>query len=231
MDPIDILGGLLGGGSKGGGSLGGKILKDLMGGGRRHSPPSHSSSPSRGRNRHVDIDSQAKSLEDLLGVAKERYDRSSRDTRPVSQPEPSRRESPSRGGFSFDDRPPVVGRREEPDQNEEALILIRAMINAAKSDGRVTADEQQEIVQRISSSSREAMDFLRNEFSRSMNVRDFAWSVPLGLEQKVYMLSLAAIDLDSQKEASYLKELAHGLRLDPDFCNQLHQQYGIPTLY
>lgn len=255
MDPIDILGGLLGGGggNSGGGSLGGKILKDLLGGGRKPAPPTQRA-PTSGRGpsggpigsgRPVDIDRQAKELEDLLGVARDRY--SGRSNSPA--PAPQQRQAPpvqpqsrpeiqdrgrsrtgSTGGFTFDDRPPV-GRREPLDTNEEALVLIRAMINAAKSDGRVTQAEQQEIMQRISNPTQDAINFLREEFARPVDVREFAWSVPLGMEQKVYTISLAAVDVDTQAEATYLKDLAHGLRLEPELCNQLHQQYGAPALY
>ena len=254
MDPIDILGSLLGGGggNSSGGSLGGKILKDLLGGGRKPAQP-RQQTPTSGRGpasgprssgRPIDIDRQAKELEDLLGVAKDRYSgrsnppptapqqRQAPPVQPRSQPEfqDRGRSSGSTGGFTFDDRPPV-GRREPLNPNEEAIVLIRAMINAAKSDGRVTQAEQQEIMQRISNPTQDAINFLREEFARPVDVREFAWSVPLGMEQKVYTISLAAVDIDTQAEATYLKDLAHGLRLDPELCNQLHHQYGAPALY
>jgi uncharacterized membrane protein YebE (DUF533 family) len=34
-------------------------------------------------------------------------------------------------------------------------------------------------------------------------------------------MSLIAIDVDSDKEQSYLRELAHGLRLRPEICEQI----------
>lgn len=116
-------------------------------------------------------------------------------------------------------------------QNDEALVLIRSMINAAKADGSISQEEQESIVSRISNPTQETIDFLRQEFNGSLNVRDFAWSVPLGMEQQVYTISLAAIKLDANTEASYLHDLAHGLRLTPDFCNELHRKYGAPTIF
>lgn len=237
MDAMDILGGLLGGGSKkSGGSLSGKILKDLLGGGRKPQSPQRSPSgssrggPSRSpRN----IDDHAQQLEDLLGVAKDRYERRSQPApeqpQVQSRPAPSPRSNP--GGFSFDSRPPVVGRRDPLDQNEEAMILIRAMINAAKSDGSISREEQEEIMSRISSPTQEAIQFLRQEFSTPVDVREFAWSCPIGMEEKVYTLSLAAIDLDQNKEASYLRDLAHGLRLEPEYCNEIHRKFGMPEIH
>lgn len=116
-------------------------------------------------------------------------------------------------------------------QNDEALVMIRAMVNAAKADGRVTQAEQQAILDRMSQPSPAALSFLRNEFSQPLDVREFCWSVPLGMEQQVYTLTLATIDLDTGAEADYLRDLAHGLRLAPEFCNQLHQRYGAPTIF
>jgi uncharacterized membrane protein YebE (DUF533 family) len=58
-------------------------------------------------------------------------------------------------------------------------------------------------------------------------VREFAWSVPLGMEQKVYAMSLMAIDVDEQAEERYLDELAHGLRIPDDVCEQLQQRYRV----
>ena len=69
------------------------------------------------------------------------------------------------------------------------------------------------------------MSFLREELNKPLNVREFAWSVPLGMEEEVYTISLIAIDLDSNREASYLEELAHGLRIAPLTRQQIHRRY------
>lgn len=44
-------------------------------------------------------------------------------------------------------------------------------------------------------------------------------------------MSLASIQLDTHPEAAYLRDLAHGLRLDAEFCNDLHRRYGAPTMF
>ena len=105
------------------------------------------------------------------------------------------------------------------------------MVNAAKADGRVSPDEQSQIFQQLKNPTQEALDFLNREFSQRLDVREFAWSVPIGMEQKVYTISLASIDLDTNPEAGYLRELAHGLRLPPETCNEIHRQYGAPTIF
>ena len=98
-------------------------------------------------------------------------------------------------------------------------MLIRAMVNAAKADGRLTREEQDAILQHLGGDSREAIAFLQRELDTALDVRDFAWSVPLGMEYKVYAISLSAIDLDTKSESAYLEQLAHGLRLPARPCS------------
>lgn len=235
MDAIDILGGLLGHKASRGG-MGADILKDILGGGlrppSRPQPGSVSAKPSS-----HDIQREAKDLEDLLSVANGRSGgrRSSgasthtADTRAEGsvpawpQPKITPRSSGHVGqssGTSGD----VLS------QNEQALVLVRAMVNAAKSDGQIDQSEQQKILERMGDASTQAIQFLRDEFARPLDVREFAWSVPIGMEQKVYTLSLIAIDLDTNREANYLSELAHGLRIPESVRDQIHQRLGAPQI-
>jgi uncharacterized membrane protein YebE (DUF533 family) len=115
--------------------------------------------------------------------------------------------------------------------NEQAKVLVRAMVGAAKSDGQITQDEQDSILKQLDHVSQEEIEFLRAEFSRPVDVRDFTWSVPNGMEEQVYTISLLAIDLNEQKEAEYLADLAHGLRLDTGRCNEIHRKYGAPVIF
>lgn len=255
MDAIEILGSLLGGGkSGGGGGLGGailgQILKGATGGGRPSSPQQPAPSQSSGRATQVpipgNIQNEARELEELLNVAQNRSQQRKQTPapRPIPRsapqpPSPHQRfpQSNSPFGQSINRIPlPSPPPRRDPvsnpqQQNEDAIILIRAMINAAKSDGDISEAEQQSILERIGSPTQEVIDFLRHEFAQPLDVREFAWSVPLGLEQKVYTMSLASIELDANKEANYLRDLAHGLRLTPETCNQIHQQFGAQEIF
>ena len=85
-------------------------------------------------------------------------------------------------------------------QNTQALVLVRAMVNAAKSDGRITEDEQRAILARLDNPTQDTIQFLREEFGRPLDVREFTWSVPVGMEQQVYSISVITIDADSQSE-------------------------------
>jgi uncharacterized membrane protein YebE (DUF533 family) len=51
------------------------------------------------------------------------------------------------------------------------------------------------------------------------------------MEREVYAVSLMAIDLDSNPEAQYLHQLAQGVGLSADACNEIHEALGAPKLY
>lgn len=240
------------GGSRGGGS-GADILKDILGGGP--APRSGSAGSSGGvqfpgvlregrGGSGGKIPSEAE-LEDMLGVGRsapsqQRAPQPQAPTKPApTQPVPTQSAPTSqRGGAPQGDIFGQQPQRQAPAQvelsaseQEQMVTLIRAMIYAGKADGRIDANEQQAIVDRIGNTNPETIQFLRKEFASATSVRDFAWSVPIGMEAAVYAASLSTIEIDTQAEIDYLKELAHGLRLQPKVCNQIHQQYGIKPIF
>ncbi|MCU0708364.1 MAG: tellurite resistance TerB family protein [Pirellula sp.] len=238
-----------GGSNRGGGNV--DILKDiLMGGGPKGSgsqdgiqfPGVFREGPSGGNGRP-----SAKELEEMLGVG-----RSSPSQPPARSPSPPARSPapPSGGGYTapsprgggigagspqgdiFGQEPTTPAPKEaSPSEEEQVIVLIRAMIHAGKADGRIDAQEQQAILERIGNTNPETIKFLRQEFANATTARDFAWTVPIGMETSVYAASIASISIDQQSEIDYLKELAQGLRLPPKLCNQIHQQYGIRPIF
>ncbi|MCB1099461.1 MAG: DUF533 domain-containing protein [Verrucomicrobiae bacterium] len=118
------------------------------------------------------------------------------------------------------------------DLHTEAELLIRAMCNAAKSDGKFDEAEQKAILGRLGDDVDQAeIDFINSELSKPLDVNGFAKSVPAGLGQQVYAFSVMAIKLDEQSEARYLGDLAQGLGIDPASCNQIHEQLGAPKIF
>ena len=128
--------------------------------------------------------------------------------------------------------PPNVAPAERVAANEQAELIVRAMINAAKSDGRIDEAEKKKIVDGLGADVSEAeIAFVQNEFQKPLDVKSFAASVPQEMAGQVYALSLTSIELDSQKEAQYLGELAQGLGISPQVCNQIHDQLGAPQIF
>ncbi|MGB4741829.1 MAG: DUF533 domain-containing protein, partial [Fuerstiella sp.] len=249
MNPMDILGGLLknkmGAGSSsggGGGGLGGSILESILKGqgrGGAQSPASRKGTgipsvpagsprivePRRGQ------EDEFNSLEDFLRHAHKGSDQRQRSA-PAPAPAPQRNPFPS--------AEPQIARRQteftaeyegNPEPfNRQAEVLVIAMINAAKADGQIDQKEQDAIVKQLGDLSQDEVQFLRSEFAKPLNVKEFVWSVPIGMERQVYGVSLMAINLDQNSEAQYLRELGHGFRLSLEECNRLHQEFGAPIL-
>ena len=116
--------------------------------------------------------------------------------------------------------------------NQEAELLIRAMCNAAKADGRLDDTEKENIIGRLGDEVTQAeIDFVQGELSAPLDVDGFVRSVPQGAGQQVYSFSVMAIKIDEQTEANYLGQLAQGLGLDTDTCNGIHDQLGAPRIF
>ncbi len=107
------------------------------------------------------------------------------------------------------------------------LLLIRAMIAAARADGRLDAQESQVIFQRI--------EFLGLD-SASQNVVVQEMGQPVDMDaivnsatspevaSEIYIASLLAIDVDTVAEKAYLGMLAARLQLPPQLVTELDNQ-------
>jgi uncharacterized membrane protein YebE (DUF533 family) len=109
--------------------------------------------------------------------------------------------------------------------------MLRAMIQAAKSDGRIDAAEQRKLLGNLGDVSAEERRFVEAEMQAPVDVAGLARQVPRGLEPQVYTMSVMAIDLDNRNEAQYLHQFASALGLDAARVNQIHARLGVPQLY
>jgi len=117
------------------------------------------------------------------------------------------------------------------EEEAQAELLLKAMLNAAKSDGEIDEEEKRKITEHLGDVSAEEANFVRQELESPLDTEGLINSVPRGMEQQVYFMSLLAIDLDSNEEARYLDSLAKGLNISNDICNQIHEKLGAPALY
>ncbi|MCE8009294.1 DUF533 domain-containing protein [Aestuariivita sp.] len=118
-----------------------------------------------------------------------------------------------------------------PQMEETAALLLRAMIQAAKSDGGIDADEQAKILETLGEADAEDMAFIRSELAAPMDVNALAAQTPEAQKTQVYAMSLMTIRLDAQAEADYLDTLAAALGLDQQTVNMVHMQMGVRPLY
>jgi len=119
----------------------------------------------------------------------------------------------------------------EAQDEAEAAILLRAMLQAAKADGKLDASEKERLMEAVGEATRAEIDFINSELQRPVDLDDLLADVPRGMEEKVYTVSVLAITLDERAEAEYLHHLAQALGLEPDEVNEIHAALQAPLIY
>jgi uncharacterized membrane protein YebE (DUF533 family) len=133
---------------------------------------------------------------------------------------------------------PPLGLREPatPEESQalqdKSLVILKAMISAAKADGQIDAAEMQRILGKLgeAGADAEAKSWVVEEMGRPLDLEGLLCQVTdaqTGAE--VYAASLLAIDADTPAEKDYLARLAQGLGLDAAVVDQLHQTLGVKT--
>lgn len=122
-------------------------------------------------------------------------------------------------------------RRPEPKEENDAVLLIKAMCNAAKADGKIDQSEVKNIVGRLGEVDQAEARFLEEELQAPLDIRAFVASVPDDMVEQVYAFSVMGMKLDTQQEAKYLGAVAEGLRLNPQVANQIHAKLGAPQIF
>jgi uncharacterized membrane protein YebE (DUF533 family) len=105
----------------------------------------------------------------------------------------------------------------ETPRNEEALLLIRAMIAAANADHDVDDAERQAILGKVTASGLggEERSFIEQELSNPLDLRTLVGQVKSPeMAEQVYAASMLALEVDSDAERNYLQHLAAALKLD-----------------
>lgn len=111
--------------------------------------------------------------------------------------------------------------------DEEAWVLLQAMIASAGADGEIDADERQKIM-----SQAEAAD-LRPSDMRALEAEMDAPKSPGALAalstgeahgQLIYRMALSAIVVDTPEEQQFLDTLAEALDLRPSVVRQIHAE-------
>ena len=122
----------------------------------------------------------------------------------------------------------VIGQEvDELNSREEVYILLKAMVNAAKADGQIDADERQKIVEFMGDMSKVEQMFVDQELQKELHIEEFLREIPKGMEKQVYYMSLFAIDLDNESERDYLELLSNRLNLPYHVVNSIHESLDV----
>lgn len=110
------------------------------------------------------------------------------------------------------------------DGNPFELALVRAMIGAAKADGRIDATEQRRLfaeVERLGLDA-EAKAFIFDLLTQDIDVTSLVSAVSTEEQAaELYLAARLAIDLDEPAEREFLDELAAALKLPPGLRTRL----------
>ena len=110
---------------------------------------------------------------------------------------------------------------------ENARLMIRAMIQAAKADGEIDEEEKDKILEHLEGASDEEIAFVREELGRPLDLPGLLEATSEAARAQVYAMSAMAIRVDSDAERSYLDNLAQGLGLDDAAQARIRGAMGI----
>lgn len=111
-------------------------------------------------------------------------------------------------------------------------LIVRAMISAAKADGQVDEQEMERIAGKIGTDgiTPEERQMVLDELRRPLDLGALVAEVPSQIvAAEVYGASLLAIDIDTEEEVTYLRQLARSLNLDAATVARLHELTGAPV--
>ncbi|MEM9170556.1 MAG: tellurite resistance TerB family protein [Pseudomonadota bacterium] len=113
----------------------------------------------------------------------------------------------------------------EGDRDDLARALVRAMIAAAKADGKIDHDERERIFARLNDMDLTADEkaFVFDELNAPLDLDAVAASAKSPAQAaEIYAASLVAIEADTVQETTYLNALAAKLRLDEGLVAEIH---------
>ena len=123
-----------------------------------------------------------------------------------------------------------VNTHEEKEVQSIADLTVKAMVNAAKADGRIDEDEMQKVVGELQEDgiTQAEREYLLEEVRKPLDIDTLVRAVPnRQVAAQIYAASLLAIEVDTPAERAYLQDLARNLDLDSRVVSQLHTILGV----
>lgn len=121
---------------------------------------------------------------------------------------------------------------DEAAQDALGQALVRAMIAAAKADGKIDAEEKAAIFERLNAMDLDAQSkaFVFDELSAPLDVNAVvAGATCPETAAEIYAASLVAIEADTPAEQAYLQMLAARLELEPGLVQEIHRSADAAT--
>jgi uncharacterized membrane protein YebE (DUF533 family) len=132
--------------------------------------------------------------------------------------------------------PPRALVEPQNDQEKQALeqdaeVIVKAMINAAKADGQIDRTEVEKIVGRLEKDglTAEEKEFFTAEAAKPLDINAVIASARKDPEMaaQIYAASLLAIEVDTRTEQQYMEQLGTGLGLQPQVIDHIESTLGV----
>lgn len=119
---------------------------------------------------------------------------------------------------------------QQKDLENDALIIVKAMINAAKADGAIDNKELQKIVGKFEENglTSKEKDFFMTEAAKPLDLRGVVASADgrPDMAAQIYAASLIAIEVNTPLEQQYISDLASELKLDTQATDYIKKSLG-----
>jgi uncharacterized membrane protein YebE (DUF533 family) len=125
-------------------------------------------------------------------------------------------------------------RNVQEEEHVEAIVelTVKAMINAAKADGRIDEREMRMVMGELDKNgvTQAQREYLLAEVRKPMSTQEIVRAVHTRqMAAQVYAASLLAIEVDTPAEKGYLQRLARDLNLDDRVVRQIRSTLGVPN--
>ena len=114
-----------------------------------------------------------------------------------------------------------------PGDNELAIRLIQVMVAAAHADGTVDAQEERAVLDRLRGAelTQEEKMFLLNELHQPKTLAELTVGISdPSVAKTMYMLAVAAIEIDTEAERAWLNQLAGQLGISREIQSFIEEQ-------
>lgn len=108
-----------------------------------------------------------------------------------------------------------------------ARLMIRAMIQAAKADGTISDEERAALEPYLADLSPEEKAFVEAELAAPVDPMSLARDAGDGAKAQIYAAAATVSKGDSAAEKQFLSTLAQGLALGPEERSKIHSDIGI----
>lgn len=115
----------------------------------------------------------------------------------------------------------------DPDDSKHSVLILKAMIGAAKADGHVDEEEMARIEQALvdMGADEQVRQLVQQELNKPLDPAEIANQATSPQQaSEIYLASLIVADEQNFMEKAYLQELAKQLQLSPEVTQQLEVQ-------